>query len=756
MEKDRITELEAENSRLKAELEKAKEREADYEEARRATLFMLEDVERSRDEIGRAKREWEETFDSISDPLFIHDREFKVVRANMAYAKAAGMDFKEFIGRPYYEVFPKMEGPFRMCLKALELQEEEEEEFFYPLTNRIFKVRFYPIKDVNGRYLYSIHILEDITEAKRSAERIKEEMDVTSHLLMISEATASTTDIEKLMEEVVHCGHEIVKCDICLSYLWDSETKVFRPSQAIGLSHELIPMFKTESLDMKVGFVKEAMKKKEPVIIQLGVKSPQPPFNKEGNFKSPPLAKGDLGGFSWLPDIHTIAVIPLISKKEPLGLIVGVYLKTTPHLHPLPMRGEEIKGGHPLPEGEGRGEGKFSDRDMKVMRGIMHQVSTALEQARLYKESMDKTMELSHKIETIQTMHEIDRSILSTLESEEILETVTRMVARVIPCERATVVLVDRERGGFLYVAGFGVTFAPKGTFVPFKDSSAEEMVKTGRTEYVSNLAEMKGLLPIEERFLKDGFLSHIRLPLIVKGEIAAVLTVGAKRPSAFTPEDLSTLEKMAYQIGVALSNARLLSDLEELFLGTVKSLSSAIDAKSPWTSGHSERVTKYALDIAREMGLAKEDIKALEVAGLLHDIGKIGTYDILLDKPGKLEPDEVEIVRRHPGKGAEILDPIRRFKDIIPAIKHHHEFYDGTGYPDRLKGEEIPLLARVLAVADTFDAMKADRPYRPGRTMEFILEEFKRCSGTQFDPKVVGAFFNVIGEREELKMAAS
>ncbi|MBI5750108.1 MAG: PAS domain S-box protein [Nitrospinae bacterium] len=184
-QKDHITELQTEIARLKSELEKSRERERNMDETRRAMLFMLEDLERSQESLSRAKNEWEATFDGISDPLFVHDRDLKIVRANRAYATAAGMDIKEITGKPYYEIFPKMEKPFKICLKALELreeEEEEEEEFSYPIANRIFKVRFYPIKDVNGGYLYSIHILEDITEAKRASEKIQE-AEARYHLL---------------------------------------------------------------------------------------------------------------------------------------------------------------------------------------------------------------------------------------------------------------------------------------------------------------------------------------------------------------------------------------------------------------------------------------------------------------------------------------------------------------------------------------------------------------------------------------------
>ena len=226
---------------------------------------------------------------------------------------------------------------------------------------------------------------------------------------------------------------------------------------------------------------------------------------------------------------------------------------------------------------------------------------------------------------------------------------------------------------------------------------------------------------------------------------MAGILTVGAKRVAAFTKENLSTLEYLCSQIGVALSNARLISDLEELFIGVVKSLSSAIDAKSPWTAGHSERVTKYALTIGKEMGLSEKELKQLELAGILHDVGKIGIHEAILDKPDRLTEEEVKIMRLHPGKGAEILGPIKNLKDMIPVIKYHHEFYNGTGYPDGLKEEKIPLFARILTVADTADAMGADRPYRKGRGMDVIIAELKRCSGAQFDPQVVEAFLRTV-----------
>lgn len=195
----------------------------------------------------------------------------------------------------------------------------------------------------------------------------------------------------------------------------------------------------------------------------------------------------------------------------------------------------------------------------------------------------------------------------------------------------------------------------------------------------------------------------------------------------------------------MALENARLYEDLQQLLINTITSLASAIDAKSPWTKGHSERVTKFAVEIAREIGLRDKDLEYIKLCSLLHDIGKIGIYDDVLDKADKLTDEEFELVKKHTEKGAEILKPIKQLQDVILGVLHHHERYDGKGYPEGLRGEDIPLCARILSVADSFDSMTADRPYRPSPGKEFAISEIKRCSGTQYDPKVVEAFLKIL-----------
>lgn len=186
-------------------------------------------------------------------------------------------------------------------------------------------------------------------------------------------------------------------------------------------------------------------------------------------------------------------------------------------------------------------------------------------------------------------------------------------------------------------------------------------------------------------------------------------------------------------------------SEIRYLFEQLVVAFANALDAKSPWTMGHSERVTSYAIEIAKEMQVNEKDLEMLKIGSLLHDIGKLGTYDVILEKVDPLTQEEWELIKMHPSKGAAILKPIGQLKDMLPIIKYHHERVDGKGYPDGLKGNDIPLLARILCVADSFDAMTADRPYKRALAREDAIGQLKNKAGIQFDPEVVETFLKVL-----------
>lgn len=184
---------------------------------------------------------------------------------------------------------------------------------------------------------------------------------------------------------------------------------------------------------------------------------------------------------------------------------------------------------------------------------------------------------------------------------------------------------------------------------------------------------------------------------------------------------------------------------LENAYLESIQTLRYTVDAKDNYTRGHSDRVSAYSVLIGKALNLPEKDIKTLEIGGLFHDIGKIGVPDSILLKDSKLTDDEYSEIKNHPSIGAHILSTASIFNDIIPIVKHHHEKYDGTGYPSRLKANNIPYLARITAIADSFDAMTSKRTYRDSLPIEVVVQEFEKCKGTQFDPQLTDIFLDIL-----------
>jgi putative nucleotidyltransferase with HDIG domain len=347
-------------------------------------------------------------------------------------------------------------------------------------------------------------------------------------------------------------------------------------------------------------------------------------------------------------------------------------------------------------------------------------------------------------------MGRVVQAVLSETRRGRIVETVLENVNSVVPCDCAVVALLHPDvagdaaityiredtsvvpsatRKGILHLSGDEIR----------RMKSAEKSVIVGKSdEFPDILSGWTGRRP-------SGFLLS---PFVSREELVGILVLGYTNPAEPTSETMIRLRQIADQTNIALSRARLLEELVQNDLGTLTALARTVDTNSPWTAGHSERVTLLAMDIARELGLSDSDIDSLRRGGLLHDIGKIGVPPSILDKPGKLTEEEFAIVRRHPTKGAEILEPIRTFQTIIPMVAQHHERFDGKGYPMSLSGEAISLHARILAVADVVDALVSDRPYRVGWSREKVLLYTRENSGSQFDPSVVEAFLRVEARR--------
>ena len=263
---------------------------------------------------------------------------------------------------------------------------------------------------------------------------------------------------------------------------------------------------------------------------------------------------------------------------------------------------------------------------------------------------------------------------------------------------------------------------------------------------------------------LVNSILVTIVISFAQESKISTVWRVNIKEmiPSYLAEAPMGFLMAIVYvEVGIigillfflplllARRSFELYGKMRKVYLDTIRALAAAIDAKDPYTKGHSERVAKMSVALAQELNLPGRDIENIEFTALLHDVGKIGIADSILGKNSRLTDEEYDKIKEHPLMGAKIIEPVDFLKNSSKAIYYHHEKYDGKGYPEGLKSEEIPILARIIAVADAYDAMGSDRPYRKKLNMDEILKELKDQCGKQFDPEVVKALISILDRRK-------
>ena len=352
--------------------------------------------------------------------------------------------------------------------------------------------------------------------------------------------------------------------------------------------------------------------------------------------------------------------------------------------------------------------------------------------------------QLDRQFKTLNTMSEIDRAILSSLDTKIIIKNIIHRIYDWFVCDSVTVCLMDsgQKNTGGMYFSFYSQR--DKVFEESFEFSLFDRDALYAHPEYLI-VDKDKNRLSFLSPLAEQGGETFLVLPVLLKEKLKAVIAIGRPRTKVISIEDITRVRRTADQVAVALSNAILVDDLDQLNWGTMKALARTVDAKSSWTAGHSSRVTDMALKIGAEMKLPPNKLEDLHRAALLHDIGKVGVPVSILDKPGALDDNEYAIIKNHPAIGVRILEPITAYKDILPIVLQHHERYDGKGYPSGISGDEIDIGARILAVADTFDAVRSDRPYRKGWDIERVIDLVAKEAGHQFDPEVVEAFLEIM-----------
>ena len=516
-----------------------------------------------------------------------------------------------------------------------------------------------------------------------------------------SERLSGLADVDEVVKGLARLLKRIVKSRWIAVYFFDRERRDFAPARSYGLPPRFVPVFRQMPLTPeKIPLLKGMLRKKQHLVLT-------DPGTSE---LIPPQFRSLLANL-------TLLAVPMVARNQVIGAVFVARTRELP---------------------------AFSEEEVAVIRDLVGHAALVVSHIQLFDESLDMALDLAGRIDVILTLDEINKAISSSLSRKRIMETAIGQIERITRCEFVSILQTEGE--DLVVMASRAEEFpVPEalqaGARLPRGRCAAWNARRSGKSTCVAYLTRSGNLGVVDRMLFATGIRSLLAVPLIARDEVTGVLLLGDTDPGKFARQETFTIEKIASQMAVALENARLYEDMRNLFINTVASLANAIDAKSPWTKGHSERVMRISARIATEMGLPEEMVERVRLGGLLHDIGKIGVIEAVLEKPAILSEDEFPPLRSHPEKGVAILAPIEQLRDVLPAILHHHERFDGSGYPHGLKGEEIPLSARIVAVADSFDAMVSERPYKKGYGIGEALAELRACAGSHFDPKVVECF---------------
>ena len=443
---------------------------------------------------------------------------------------------------------------------------------------------------------------------------------------------------------------------------------------------------------------------------------------------------------------HRPVVVEGYRRSMPLATAIMKRMKTKVLLFvPLMVRDRNV--GILMLDNEEQPQ-MFTGETIDLAARFANKVAAAMENARLHGSEQQKLKETM-------ALLEVARLVTSTLDIDVLLSRLVQITVDVCEVRKCSVYIYVQENERFYPTATFGMFpncewETSLGEGVHPSDLTAEE-AKSLVVDHQVTISDpqLSPFIP-DDRLEDTGILSVLQVPIDSRDHLLGIMVLFYNKDrDELESADLNLVGAIAAQAAVALENASLYEDLEMSYFSTVKALARAIEVKDPYTYGHSERVTEYAMAIARRLKVSEWERQNIKYAAALHDIGKIGITRKILNKPGSLSEEEFVHVKTHPQLGDSIIEPVAFLQAPRAIILHHHERYDGKGYPGGLKGDEIPLGARILAVADSFEAMMSDRPYRRALPIEEAVKELELNAGTQFDPDVVSAFLEALREGE-------
>jgi len=347
------------------------------------------------------------------------------------------------------------------------------------------------------------------------------------------------------------------------------------------------------------------------------------------------------------------------------------------------------------------------------------------------------------KAEYIRLLHDFSKSLIKILDLRKLMGAIVKNISNILKVDQVSLLFYDKIHKDYRLRAfeGFSnsirkVKMTNMNPLILWLKNQKNNLIKGKlKKEKIENSEIITQMKKVN---------AELAIPLFFDKNLIGILFLGKKNDNdIYSLEDLNLLTSLGNQAAIAFSNALVYDDLKKLYIGTIEGFVKAIEAKDVYTKGHSERVVQIAVKIAIEMGISREEVELLQHAGLLHDIGKIGVDNKILHKKNKLSKMEYDEIKKHPVIGKTIVSSIKFLRETSTIILHHHERWDGKGYPNRYKEKQIPLLSRIICIADAYDSMTSDRPYRRAMLDKDAIEEIKRSAGTQFDPELVKYFLS-------------
>lgn len=516
-----------------------------------------------------------------------------------------------------------------------------------------------------------------------------------SHLYNIlarANQIASTTELDNLLDQMLDLIIEVCGGNAGTLYLLDPQRDEleFKVIRGPNSDHTLVG----KRIKTNAGIAGATMGQQNPLVIEDLANDPR--WKK--------VSRSSEG-------LRNVISTPLLLRGDPIGVVQAFNYTLTP---------------------------------LQIVQMLAARMASEIEKAMLLEASRKRGARLEALIDIIGI-------IGSNLDRDQVLQMIVRYARDLLQAEHASLFLVDEMQDDI--VLHLSSSESPVPTLrVPRGKGIIGHAIESGDIIFVPDVREDKRHFKEAEPITGVTTTSLIAVPLVAQ-TVNLGQGLGAAQPQiiggieainrlngVFTKEDAGLLQTLATQAATVFQIAKLYGDVNELFLDTIHAMVASIDAKDPYTNGHSQRVSEFSVAIGRQMNLAPEVLHQLRIGALLHDIGKIGIPDTILAKPGRLTEEETKIMKEHPVIGADIMKNVRLLRQEIPALAEHHEHMDGTGYPNNLPGDKISLFGRIVAVSDVFDALTSDRPYRSALDVEEVLTRMQRAAGTHFDPECVEA----------------